>query len=422
VRGRRRGRRGGRARAGGRGRPPGVLLTAIAALTLLSGCDSSLQFYADNRDPDAPVLGLGGPAPYIGLTGRPAVPETAAVRPPDAVDTARAGAGKPNVYAWTGPDMLTQVTRRFPARVYVPNARRHTIDVIDQHSFRIIGHVPVGSAPRYVVPSWDLRTLWVNDTAGGGLVPIDPLTGRRGQAVPVADPYDLYFTPDGRNALVITAEPGRVDVRDPHTMRLRGSLPVPCRGLGEADFSATGSFLVASCELSGQLVRIDLRRGRVSGLLALRPHARPQDVRLSPDGTVFYVADMASNGVWLIDAKRFRTMGFVRTGRGARSLYLSRDAELLYVANPGNGTISLIDIATHRVVQQWRLPGAPDMGGISADGRVLWLAGRRDGAVYAISTETGRPLRRISVGPGLYGLSVYPQPGRYSLGHIGHYR
>jgi DNA-binding beta-propeller fold protein YncE len=397
-----------------------VLLSVAAGMALLSGCGSSLPFYTDDRDPNAPVLGLGGPAPYFAVTGGPSAP--AGGRPPDTGNSAPAGGRAPNIYAWTGPAMLSPTALHFPARVYVPDARRHTIDIIDQRSYRIIGRVPVGTTPRYVVPSWDLRTLWVNDAAGGGLVPIDPRTGRRGRAVPVPDPYDLYFTPDGGSALVMTAKAGRVDIRDPHTMRLRGSLRVPCRGIGSADFSATGSFLVATCELSGQLVRIDPRRLQVTGLLPLRRHARPHDIRLSPDGTVFYVADMASNGVWLIDAASFREIGFVRTGSEARSLYPSRNAELLYVSNPGDGTISLIDFATRRVVRRWRLPGSFDMGGVSADGKVLWLSGRRDGAVYAISTRTGRLIRKIKVSDGLYGLSVYPQPGRYSLGHIGNFR
>jgi len=39
--------------------------------------------------------------------------------------------------------------------------------------------------------------------------------------------------------------------------------------------------------------------------------------------------------------------------------------------------------------------------------------------VYAISTRTGRLLARIPVGLGPHGLCVWPQPGRYSLGHTG---
>jgi hypothetical protein len=72
-------------------------------------------------------------------------------------------------------------------------------------------------------------------------------------------------------------------------------------------------------------------------------------------------------------------------------------------------------------VKTWRLPGggSPDMGGVSADGRVLWLSGRYDSEVYAISTATGKLLHRIRVGRGPHGLCVWPQPGRYSIGHTG---
>ena len=88
------------------------------------------------------------------------------------------------------------------------------------------------------------------------------------------------------------------------------------------------------------------------------------------------------------------------------------------------GSVSVISFATRKVVHKWRIPGggSPDMGGVSADGKVLWLSGRYNADVYAISTVTGRLLARIPVGSGPHGLCVYPQPGRYSLGHTGVFR
>ena len=126
------------------------------------------------------------------------------------------------------------------------------------------------------------------------------------------------------------------------------------------------------------MVVVDLRRERVVKTIDLRASAMPQDVKLSPDGRTFYVADMASNGVWLIDARRMRKQRFQPTGRGAHGLYPSRDSKVLYVSNRGAGTITLISFRTRRPVRTWRIPGggSPDMGGVSADGRVLWLSGR----------------------------------------------
>jgi DNA-binding beta-propeller fold protein YncE len=109
------------------------------------------------------------------------------------------------------------------------------------------------------------------------------------------------------------------------------------------------------------------------------------------------------------------------TGDGAHGLYPSRDSRFLYVANRGEGSVSVISFATGKVVHTWQIPGeaSPDMGGVSADGKVLWLSGRYHGEVYAIDTITGDLRARIKVGGEPHGLCVWPQPGRYSLGHTG---
>jgi DNA-binding beta-propeller fold protein YncE len=130
---------------------------------------------------------------------------------------------------------------------------------------------------------------------------------------------------------------------------------------------------------------------------------------------------MATGGLWKVDAVTFRKKGFLPTGRGAHGLYPSRNSRFLYVSNRNEGTISVVSFKTQRVTKTWRLPGggSPDMGGVSANGHVLWLSGRYNAEVYAISTRTGRLIKRIPVGAGPHGLSVWPQPGRYSLGHTG---
>ena len=233
----------------------------------------------------------------------------------------------------------------------------------------------------------------------------------------------MYFTPDGRRAIVVAERLHRLDFRDPHSFRLRHSLRVPCSGVDHMDFSASGSYLLASCEFSGQLLQVDVRREKVIGVLTL-PDGRaamPQDVKLSPDGRLFYVADMHANGLWEIDARRLEVSGFLPTGKGVHGLYPSRDARLLYATNRDEGSISVISFRTRKVLEKWWLPGggSPDMGNVSADGKVLWLSGRYDSVVYAISTASGKLLAKIPVGAGPHGLCVWPQPGRYSLGHTG---
>jgi DNA-binding beta-propeller fold protein YncE len=274
-----------------------------------------------------------------------------------------------------------------------------------------------------VTPSYDLNTLYVDSEGGNTLAPIDPRSARpRGRPIPVVDPYNLYFTPNGRSAIVVAERLRRLDFREPRTMALRRSVSVPaCFGVDHMDFSAGGDVLYASCEFASRMIMVDLRREKVVKTLKLGRGANPQDVKLSPDGQVLYVADQVRGGVWEIDPRRFRVAGFLHTGAGAHGLYPSRDARSLYVSNRAAGSVSVVRFDSRRVIETWRLPGhaSPDMGGVSADGRTLWLSGRYNSEVYAIDTHTGRLRARIPVGDGPHGLCVWPQPGRFSLGHTG---
>jgi DNA-binding beta-propeller fold protein YncE len=142
---------------------------------------------------------------------------------------------------------------------------------------------------------------------------------------------------------------------------------------------------------------------------------------------------MMAGGVHLVDGARFLDTAFIPTGPGTHGLYPSRDGTKLYVANRGSqqvrgrprgpGSVSVIDFATRRVEATWPVPGggSPDMGNVSADGRMLWLSGRFDDVVYAFEAATGQ-VTTIPVGKEPHGLTVWPQPGRYSLGHTGNMR
>ena len=372
-----------------RARPPGLVAATAALALILSGC-------AGSTHPAAP-------------TGTPAR------RPPS--DVVATG----NIYAAAGAGMLSPTVRGMPYRIYVPESASSYVDVIDPAVDRVVARYPTGLDPQHVVPSWDLKTLYAANDLADSLTPISPYTGRpEGSSIPVTDPYNMYFTPDGRYAIVVEEARRILAFRDPHTFALVKAVPVDCSGVDHADFSADGSFAVFSCEFAARMVKIDLATMSVAGYLGL-PGSSPQDVKLDSAGRVFYTADMNHGGVWLIDAATFRTIGFIATGRDAHGLYTSRDGTELYVTNRGAGSITVIDLATRTVRTTWRIPGggSPDMGNVSADGKVLWLSGRYDACVYAISTVDGHLIAKIAVPNKPHGLAVWPQPGRYSLGHTG---
>jgi DNA-binding beta-propeller fold protein YncE len=309
--------------------------------------------------------------------------------------------------------------------VYVPNSAGDSVDVIDPRTYRKIAHFRVGALPQHITPTHDLKTLFVDDDVGNTLTPIDPRTGRPGRPLRVADPYNLYFTPNGRYAIVVAERLGRLDFRTPHTFRLVKAVHVPCAGVNHMDFSANGAYAVVSCEFSGQLLKVDVRRPHVLAVRHLpRRFAMPQDVRTAPNAKVFYVADLAAGGIWEISPATLRVLRFIRTGAGAHGLVVSRNGRVLYVANRNAGSVSLLSFRQHRIVRTWHIPsgGSPDMGDVSADGRVLWLSGRFNAEVYAIDARSGRLIRRIPVGASPHGVAVWPQPGRYSLGHTGNMR
>lgn len=371
------------------------------------------------------------PPPPAAPARHPAAPIDTAPGMPPVVDP-------DNLYSATAANHLSPAASGALSRVYVPNLRSDDVFVIDPKTLEVVDRFRVGVMPQHVVPSWDLRTLWVTNNGrrdnDGSLTPIDPKTGKPGTPVPVPDPYNMYFTPDGKSAIVVAERLKTLEFRDPHTMQPQDNLRTPrCPGIDHGDFSIDGRYAIFTCEFGSDLVKIDVIHHKVLGYLGLPRGSSPQDIRISPDGKAFFVADMSYDGVFVIDADTFTNIGFIHTGIGTHALYPSRDARLLYVENRGThinagaphgpGSISVIDFATRKVVANWPIPGggSPDMGDVSADGRYLWVSGRWDNVEYRIDTRNGA-VDTIPVGHEPHGSCVWPQPGRYSTGHTGNMR
>ena len=413
--------------------------------------------------PAAPADAAGKPLPAASSTAVPTISVVSGM--PPVPDTK-------NLYSETTSDKMSKATASALERVYVPNRGENTVSVIDPATLKVIDKFKVGIHPQHVVPSWDLQTLWVANNAegrtDGSLTPVDPKTGKPGTSIPVDDPYNMYFSPDGQMAIVVAEAYKRLDFRDARSMKLAYSIPTPkCPGINHADFSIDGRFVIFTCEFGGALTKIDLVNRKVIDTIKLSPYfnrpdalaaiaapgkkptkipdpgqlgadicttpGMPQDVRASPDGKTFFIADMMADGVHVVDGETFKQTGFLPTGVGAHGLYPSRDGKNLYVANRGSnkirgtpngkGSVSVINFASRTVVKTWPIPGggSPDMGNVSADGKYLWLSGRYDDTVYRIETESGG-VDKIKVGREPHGLTVWPQPGRYSLGHTGNLR
>jgi YVTN family beta-propeller protein len=326
----------------------------------------------------------------------------------------------PNVYAATIAPTLSQAVADVPARVYVPNSDAHTLTVIDPATFQIVDRFPVNHVPHHVTASWDLTKLYVNNTEGNTLTVIDPRTGKVTETKPMLDPYNLYFTPDGKKAIVVAERLRRLDYRDPQTWELIKSVSVPWAGVDHLDFSADGRYLLASCEFSGQVVKVDNETMEVVGRADVG--SLPIDVKVSPDGSVFFVANQGRHGVHVIDPESMTEIAFLPTGRGAHGLNYSRDTTHLFVSNRLAGSISVIDVAAREVVATWKVGGSPDMLQVTPDGSQIWVSNRYHGSVSVIDANDGTVIKTIATGAGAHGLAYFPQPGRFNVGHNGVYR
>lgn len=388
-----------------------VPVAAVAAVGLLGGLSTLVW---GNRI-DWPGRASAHSTKFASVTQ----PDFAPADDATAVPSANLPAGL-NVYQATESGILSSAVANVPARVYVPNSASGTLDVIDPATYRVVAHYRVGAIPHHVAPAWDLKRLYVDDEGSGMLSVIDPRTAALVNRIAVPDPYNLYFTPDGSKAIVVAERLRRLDFRDPHSFQLIRSVPMPWRGIDHLDFSADGNYLIASTEYAGVLVKVDTVAMAIVSFVQVG--GLPVDVRLSPDGSVFYVANQGRHGVSVIDPVAMKEIAFIKTGRGAHGLIVSRDTRSLYVTNRLEGTISVIDFASRLVVATWHIGGSPDMIQLSPDGKELWTTGRFSGLVYVVDTDSGKLIHTIGVGGQPHGLCYFPNPGRFSLGHNGVYR
>lgn len=390
----------------------------LAAATLLVACSTP-----PSASPSAPTDPTQSADPTPSATPTPTPTPTPAPTPEPTPTPEPVG----GVYAGTVSGELDPRVTDMPVRVYVPNEMSNDIAVIDPATLTVVDRFAAGLAPEHVSPDWDLQTLYVSNMNGATLTVVDPRTSRPIETRNVPFPYNLFFTPDGSKAIVVADYLG-IDMiadnglyfYDRETWELLTFLQVPWPGVNHMDFTPDGRYLLVSCESAGVVVKIDTVEMTIVGAIELG--GSPLDVRLAPQGDVFYVANQGTHGVDIVDANAMQMVGHIPTGRGAHAFGISRDATRLFVTNRQEGTITVIDFATRQIVDTWQVGGSPDMATVSPDGTQLWISNRYHGTVTVIDPASGEIIKIIETGGNPHGLTFWPQPGTISLGHNGNMR
>ena len=285
---------------------------------------------------------------------------------------------------YDGANMLTGAARLARPLVYVPNSQSDTVDVIDPRTYRIVEHFAVGALPQHVVPAWDLRDALRHERHRQQPDADRSADGQAGRADPGRRPLQhvLHARRPLRDRRRRAAAPARLPRRAHVRARTTRS---PCRASASTTWTSppTGATCSRAASSRGRWSRSTSRASASSRTIDL-PDGRagmPQDVKLSPDGKIFYVADMHANGVWEVDGRTATaSLGFLPTGAGAHGLYPSRDAKLPLRHEPQRG---------HDLRDQLPQPARSSRsGGSPAAAAPTWAA--------------SRPTARCSGSPGRY--------------------
>jgi len=374
------------------------------------------------RHDDRAVAASAPASPSV--TASPAMTMPMAPTPASTSGATNKLTGPTNIYRAITSKTLAPQVRNDPEYVYVPNGDPGTVEVIDPSTYTVVRRMSFGfhTYPEHVTPSYDLRWLYADVDGANALAKIDPRTGKLVRMIRgIERPYNLYFTPDGARAIDVAEYDNTLVFMDPHTWKPIKAVTMPCRGSDHADFGPPGtSYLLISCEYDGNVIKVDWKKMQV--LRVLNVGGMPIDVKLTPNGKRFLVANQGLGGVSIIDPATMKQTGFIPTAQGAHGMALSRDTTHMYVTDRLAGEISRIDLSTLKVDATWNVGGSPDMAQVSPNGSELWVTNRFGTTVSVISTKTGKVIHHIEVGPDPHGLTYFPEPGRFSLGHNGVYR
>src|SRR3954465_6468366 len=265
-----------------------------------------------------------------------------------------------NVYSDAGAGMLSPAASAAKPLVYVPHSGSGEGRVYDPATFQQGDQFPAGKEVQPVVPNYDMTALYATDDIGNTITPIDPKTGAHGNRIPIIDPYNMYFVPGGSAAISVAEARRELVFYDPHTWAQQSILPLPdCGGVDHMDYTPDGRTAVFTCEFAGRVAVVDIASRTLLRMIDMpvrHTHMGPQDIKLAPDGSRFFVADSDQGSLWVLDGAATQVIGEIPTGMGTHGIYLSRDGTRMFVSNRKANSVSVLDARTGAALATWTIP------------------------------------------------------------------
>lgn len=280
---------------------------------------------------------------------------------------------------------------------FVINSGGASISVIDMATQQEVRRIPALREPHHWALTPDGKSLLIGDTVGNELLFLDPATGAVQRRMPCVDPYQLWFSPDGRFLVVNGLARNQIDVYDGASLKLlkRFSIASMPSHLAYAPDSST---VYVSLQGTDRLVAIDLK---TLTILWNQPVGKTPAGVLWLNGKVL-VADMGNDYVAQVDPADGRVVNHIVTGKGAHNLFLSPDGKTLWVNNRAGGTTESLDAATLKPIRTYKIPGGPDDMAFAPDGRI-WITRRWAEKVAVLDPATG-DYQTIEVGRSPHGI------------------
>src|SRR5688500_18705427 len=204
--------------------------------------------------------------------------------------------------------------------------------------------------------------------------------------------------------------------------------PGPASSPAPAAAPALGRLFVTN-ESGGDISVVDVGTQQVVATIPVGK--RPRGIRLSPDGTLLYVAlsgspiappgvdettlppaDKKADGIGVVSIKDLKLLRVLQAGSDPEQTAISSDGQRLVVANEDTGLATVFSVADGKELASFEVGGEPEGVELRPDGGVVYVTSEEDAQVAVIDVATLKLVTTFKVGPRPRSTTFLPDSSR----------